>query len=258
MGNTGLISRLAGAGLTLAACVTVGGGNQDAAVTGSAGSAGREGSVELTRCTEPIATVAMSGQNVNEHALVLYQLSSPLPVMRLIMQQSNCVKVVHRDVVLGAMRTERELAKAGELKEGSSFSGGQLVAADFTILPEVLFVEDNAGGIGAAFATFGSFFGMPGAILGAAAAGVRFKEAQVLLTLVDNRTGEQIAVASGSASGTDFGGLGAGVGGLTALGGGYAQTNEGKVVMGAMVHSFNNLVPHLSAARPAAKTKAGG
>lgn len=238
--------------VALAGCVTVGGGNNDGAVSGSAGTAGREGSVELKRCGGPVATVAMSGQNLDQQALAAYGLASPLPALRLIMQQSGCVRIVHRDVALQAMRTERELAEEGELAEGSDFGSGQMIAADYTVLPEILFSEGNAGGVGGALASFGGIFGLPGTIAGAAAAGVRFKEAQVLLTLVDNRTGQQLAVASGTASGTDFGGLGGVIGTTSAVGGGYTNTNEGKVVMGAMVDAFNGLVPHL-ATLPAAE-----
>ena len=236
----------------LLGCVTVGGGNKDAAVSGSTGAAGSEGSAELHRCTEPTATVAVSAERVNAPALSSYGLpANPLPALRLVMQQSNCVNVVHRDLALAAMKEERALAESGELRAGSNFEGGQLVAADYTILPEILFSENNAGAVGAGIAQFGSFFGVGGMLAGLAIGGMRFKEAQVLLTLVDNRTGEQVAVASGSGSSTDIGGLGGAFGAVSAIGGGYTNTNEGKVVIAAMVDAMNELIPHLRSARSA-------
>ena len=232
--------------LALSACVTVGGGNKDGAVSGQAGAAGNQGSVELTRCAAPVATVAASMERVNSSALAQVGLgANPLPALRLIMQQSGCVRVVHRDVALAAMQQERELAKSGELTDGESFAPGQMVVADYTVLPEILFSEGNAGGVGAGLAQVGSLFGLGGVLAAGVVGGMRFKEAQVLLTLVDNRTGEQIAVASGSGSATDIGGLGGIIGVTSAVGGGYSNTNEGKVVMAAIVDAMNGLVPHL-------------
>lgn len=159
--------------------------------------------------------------------------------MRLIAQQSNCFQVVHRDVVLRNIKMERELSKSGELAKGSNFGKGQLVAADSTILVEVIVNAPNSGGIGAGIVSFVS------PILGAIAGGVRFKEAQVQLTLVDNRTGVQKAVAVGKAEGTSFGGLGFGAGGSVGFGaGGYMDTDQGKVVIGAMIDAHNKLRAH--------------
>jgi len=150
---------------------------------------------------------------------------------------------VHRDVALDAISTERKLAKSGELQKGSNFGAGQLVAADYTIIPEITFSQDNSGGIGAGVL---SFIPYVGGIAGLAAAGMKFSEAQVLLTLVDNRTGVQKAVASGTASGRSFGGLGGVFGATSVAAGGYQNTDQGKVVIAAMIDAMNNLRPHLS------------
>lgn len=232
--------------LVLSACVTVGGGNKDGAVSGDAGAAGNQGSVELQRCPAPVATVAASLERVNSSALAQVGLgANPLPALRLIMQQSNCLRVVHRDVALAAMQQERELAKSGELADGKQFEPGQMIAADYTVIPEILFSEGNAGGVGAGLAQVGSLFGLGGVLAAGVAGRMRFKEAQVLLTLVDNRTGEQLAVTSGTGSATDIGGLGGIIGVTSVVGGGYSNTNEGKVVMAAMIDAMNGLVPHL-------------
>jgi len=238
--------------LAVAGCVTVGGGDPGA-LSGSAGAAGTEGTAELTRCPAQLATAAISTQNIQGQYLVQYGLpSDPRPALRLVMQQSNCVTVVHRDVALAAIKEERALAKSGELEEGSDFGAGQMVAADYTIIPEITFSEENAGGVGAAAASFMGAFIPFGGLVGAAAGGVRFKEAQVLLTLVDNRTGVQLAVASGTASGSSFGGLGGVFGTTSVAAGGYMNTAQGKVVIAAMIDAMNTLVPHLQATRPSA------
>ena len=62
-----------------------------------------------------------------------------------------------------AIGTEQELAKQGMLQKGSGITGGQLVAADYTITPNVIFSNQNAGGIGAAAGMLGAV--IPGAAL---------------------------------------------------------------------------------------------
>jgi len=64
-----------------------------------------------------------------------------------------------------------------------------------------------------------------------------------VLTLVDNRSGVQLAAAEGSSSKTDFGAWGGVFGGGGAAGmGGYTNTPEGKVIAGAFADAYNNLV----------------
>lgn len=78
-------------------------------------------------------------------------------------------------------------------------------------------------------------FGIVGALI---ASGLSGKEASTLLTLVENRSGVQVAAAEGSARNVDFNLLGGAVGGgLGGLGGGYSNTAEGKVIVAAFTDS---------------------
>ncbi|MDA8162731.1 MAG: peptidoglycan-binding protein, partial [Desulfobacteraceae bacterium] len=134
------------------------------------------------------------------------------------------------------MMQERALQESGELRKGSSFGKGQMVSADYSLSPSITFTNNNAGGVGGGL---GGYFGAIGAVM----ANLKFKEASTLLTMVDNRSGVQLAAAEGSARSMDFGGLGALFGGgLGAVGGGYANTAEGKVIVAAFVNSYNNIV----------------
>jgi hypothetical protein len=80
-------------------------------------------------------------------------------------------------------------------------------------------------------------------VLGSIVGGIKTNEASTLLTLVDNRSGVQVGVAEGSASNTDLG-LGGFLGGVGAAGGlgGYTNTPQGKVIAGAFMDSYNQLV----------------
>lgn len=124
---------------------------------------------ELQKCDKPIATVALSEDESNKqvYAVQLVQLKlpqSPIPLLRLMFQQSNCFQIVDRGRGLTAITTEQKLAQQGLLKEGSNITGGQLVAADYTITPNIAFSEANAGGaaLGVAAGTLvGSVFPAP-------------------------------------------------------------------------------------------------
>ena len=97
----------------------------------------------------------------------------------------------------------------------------------------------GTSGLGGALGGFGGRLG----VIGAVAGGIQTNEAAVMLTLVDNRSGVQVAAAEGSSSNTDFN-LGAILVGTNGFGGagGYTNTPQGKVVTAAFTDSYNNIV----------------
>jgi len=54
-------------------------------------------------------------------------------------------------------------SEIGELQSGQNIGRGQMVAADFTVTPSVVFSENNAGGVGAALGGLLGRFGGAGA-----------------------------------------------------------------------------------------------
>ena len=156
----------------------------------------------------------------------------------MMIQQSNCFIVVERGVGMQNLVQERQLAQAGQTRAGSNMGGGQMVTADFVLTPNVVFSENNAGGVGA-----GAVGGMFGGTAGAIAGGLKFKEAQTSMLLADARSGVQVAAAEGSTKKADMR-LGAGLfgGGGGAAGGGYGNTNEGKIIAAAFMDNYNQLV----------------
>lgn len=88
-----------------------------------------------------------------------------------------------------------------------------MVAADFTMNPSINFSQSNAGGIGGLLGAFGGRLGAVGAVVG----GLKFKRAETVLTMIDIRSGVQIATSMGLGKKTDFG-LGVGGGGLSGFG----------------------------------------
>ena len=172
-----------------------------------------------------------------------YQVQSTVPLLRMLIQQSNCFVVVERGAGLNVMKQERELERSGEARQGSDFGKGQLVSADYAMNPSITFSAKDTGGMSGAVTAIGNKLGGWGSTAASLAGSLKFKEASTMLTLVDNRSGVQLAAAEGNSSKTDFGAWGSifgGGGGGTM--GGYTKTPEGKVIASSFADAYNNLV----------------
>ncbi|WP_395322662.1 peptidoglycan-binding protein [Variovorax sp. UC74_104] len=217
--------------------------------TGSAaGSASSGESGALERCDSPLGTVSLI-ENVNAGWYTVltgeYRLPPTANLLRLLVQQSNCFVVVERGAAgMNAMTRERALMQSGEMRGGSNFGRGQMVASDYGLSPEIVFSNNDAGGLGSTLG--GLIGGSRGRVVANLGANLQTKEASALLTLIDNRSGVQVAAAEGSASKTDFSGLlelsGSRGGGNI---GGYTRTPQGKVIAAAFMDSFNQMVRSL-------------
>lgn len=230
--------------LTLAGCsqLPVQLGSQDAKspVSGSAGGANSEGvNPNLERCDSPIGTMALVEDEARNYYILQrrYGFVSSVTALRLLAQQSNCFVVVERGRALKNTQFERQLAKSGELRQGSNFGKGQMVAADYSLTPDLVFQSPDTGGIGGAL---GGLVGSVGAAVGGA---IKYQQAQAILSLIDNRSGVQVVSAEGSSKGSSIGGM-LGLGGSKFAGaiGSVAKTPQDKVVVGAYMDAFNNLV----------------
>lgn len=231
----------------LSGCVstgpTIGSKDAETVATGSAAGASTENAnTQLEKCDSPLGTAALVEETSADWYRIFtteYKLGSTTPVLRLLMQQSNCFVVVERGRAFQMMERERQIAGSGQARAGSNFGGGQMVAADYSISPEVLVSGRNTGGMGGGLAGLSGGLGVIGAIAG----GIRTNEAAVMLTLIDNRSGVQIAASQGASKNTDFslGGLLIGGGAGAGLGG-YSNTPQGKVVVAAFTDAFNQMI----------------
>jgi hypothetical protein len=230
--------------MAMAGCVAtmpeVGGGSKTA-VTGAAGGASAaNANSSLERCEQSLGTIGVvEDQNAGwYHSLRNYKLGSTVPVLRMMIQQSNCFVVVERGAAMNNMNVERNLQKSGEMRADSNFGGGQMVAADYTMKPEITFSQ-NTGGMGAALGGISRGLG----VIGALAGNLKTNEASTTLTMIDNRSGVQLAAAEGSAKNTDFNVFGGAFGWAGAAGaGGYSNTPEGKIIIASFADSYNQLV----------------
>jgi hypothetical protein len=217
-------------------------GQGGSVVQGAAGTSGAVGDTgDLAKCDKPMGAVAVvEPQDYVMQALSRYSLGSPVSLIRLMIQQSNCFIVVERGMGMQNMMQERALADSGQLRQDSNMGGGQMVSADYILTPQVVFSESNAGGAGGAL---GGLLGSKSKVLAGVAGGLKFKEAQTSMLLADARAGIQVAAAEGSTKKADFalGGL-LGASGIGAAGGGYSNTNEGKIIAAAFADNYNNIV----------------
>jgi len=237
-----LLAAVAAASLPAAAQTLGKGGSMASGGAGPDGS--QNANSQLERCDAPKGTLAVVEPHTQAgQSLQRYGLGSPTGVLRMLVQQSNCFQVVERGVGMNNMAIERQLAASGELQRDQNIGKGQMIAADFILTPSVVFSENNAGGIGGALG--GLIGGGKGQAIAGIAGGVKFKQAETNLLLADARSGLQVAAAQGSAEKADFALGGAVLGQISAAGGGYGNTAEGKMIAASFMDNWNNIVRNI-------------
>lgn len=241
------VAALVGVSASLAGCLqsmpSIGGGTKGAVTGAAAGSTAENASSDMERCDRTLGTLTLVEDQGAAWWGYYYgryrHLGSTIPVLRIMIQQSNCFVVVERGRAMRNMKIERDLERSGEMRAGSSFGKGQMVAADYTMSPSIQFSE-NTGGVGALVSSATKALG---STFGRAAGSVKQNDASTTLIMIDNRSGVQLAAAEGSARGFNIAGWGGTYGWATAgAAGAYTRTPEGKVIVAAFVDSYNQLV----------------
>jgi hypothetical protein len=212
---------------------------------------GHQSAPDLPHCDRPIGVAAV--QEPDRDWWTPLGLGNPEAVLKMFALHSGCLRMVDRNKGLAMRNQEEDLSGSGELQRGSNLGRGQVLAADYFIIPDISRENQNSGGgnVGAAFGHFlpGAFGAIAGSI------SVHSQEASTLITLVDARTTEQLYVAEGAAKKTDVGfGAGGGWGGWAGFGAlegsGYTNTDIGKVIMAAYYNAFSDLIRYMQAQQP--------
>ncbi len=197
---------------------------------------------QIPTCDKKIGTLAVTEPENNWW--VQYQLDSPEALIKVFVSQSNCFTLLDRGKGLAAAEKERALAANGETRGGSNIGKGQMKAADYVLVPDLVTKNGNSGGTNIGGALGGFLHGMAGAVVGGIS--LKSKTADVVLTLTDVRSTEQVALEQGHYKQTDLGwgaGGGAFFGGFAAAGASsYANTEIGKVITMAYLDAFTKLV----------------
>jgi hypothetical protein len=243
---------LAGSVVALSACGGAGGGiiSTGGSPTAASGSAGGSTSVNansgLQRCDAPLGTLAVDDGRDKEWWGSFgreTQVTSIEPLIRLAVQQSNCFVITS----IGNARTESKISgitdkqrNSGEFRAGSKQQKGQRVAADYYLEPAVIIDNESTGQL---VGSLGGLLGSRNRNLAALAGGLESKASVVTMTLLDIRSGVQIAISEGNATATNYGAA-LGVFGPSAGGtlGGFSRTPAGKATVAAFTDAYNNMV----------------
>lgn len=198
---------------------------------------------EIPTCNKKYGTLAIVEPEVNWWRP--YNLGSPETVIKVYVNKSGCFTLVDRGKGMDAAKAERELASSGELRAQSNIGKGQVKAADYVLIPDLMSSNRNAGGNKAGALLGGLIPGVAGAVLGGIS--LKKKTADVVLTVTDVRSSEQVAMIEGHATKTDLGWAGGGGlfgAGVLAAGGasGYSDTEIGQVIAIAYLNAYNDLI----------------
>lgn len=238
--------------LVLSGCMSTApslGGSSGNTITGAAGGANTENTNNaLEKCDAPLGTLALFEDRSlpwwGDYRGRYPDLGSTEPVIRTMIQQSNCFVVVERGAAMDAMNRERQLMQSGQLRAGSNIGGGQMVTADYTVSPSIQFSAKGTGGLSA---VAGGLFGSIGSAIGG---GLKKNEAATTLLLIDNRSGVQVSSAVGSAGNYDFDIFGGFFAGIVGGAKGFSNSPEGKIITAAFADSFNQMVMALRNYKP--------
>lgn len=204
---------------------------------------------EIPRCERSLGAITIV--DGDRQGWTVYDLQSPQKLLKLYVQRSGCFTLVDRGAGFDAAQRERDLDREGKTQRRSNVGDGQVRAADYVLVAEVVAADRDSGG-----STVGGIIGgIVGGSTGAAIGGgltTRDLDAQAILSITDVRTSEVKAVEEGKAHKTDVSfAIGAGAGGWGGfggvVGGGYEDTNIGQVVSLAFLDSFTKLVNQLGA-----------
>ncbi|MBN8224847.1 MAG: peptidoglycan-binding protein [Xanthomonadales bacterium] len=207
----------------------------------------KQQTAEIPVCQKPLGTIAVV-ENENAHNWWTgAQLPEPSKLIKVFVNKSRCFTLVDRGAGMSAAQYERSLAADGDLRRGSNIGKGQVKAADYVLVPDLISQNSNSGGNAVGGLIGGLVGGRAGALLGGL--NLKSKTADVVLTVTDVRSSEQVAMAEGSAKKTDLGwGAGAGLfgSGLGGAGvGGYANTEIGQVITLAYLQAYTDLIQQL-------------
>jgi curli biogenesis system outer membrane secretion channel CsgG len=207
-----------------------------------------EKTAQIPTCAKPLGTISVIEPEDATDWWTGQQLPAPSKLIKYFVQRSRCFTLLDRGAGLDAAMRERALAGDGQLRGRSNIGKGQIKAADYVMVPDLISANADSGGN----AIGGLLGGLVGGKAGALIGGLNFrsKTADVLLTVTDVRSSEQVAMAEGHAKKTDIGwGAGGGLfagGGFGAAGaGGYANTEIGQVITLAYLQAYTDVVTQL-------------
>lgn len=202
---------------------------------------------EIPHCNRKLGTVSIANGD-DPYGWTQFNLAPPEKLLKVMVQKSGCFNLVDRGAGLSAAATERDIGSNLGHQRGSNVGQGQIKAADYVLVAEVQAKNGDAGGSALAGIAGGLIGGRVGGLVG----GIKTRklEANTVLSLTNVRTTETVSVQDGYAVKNDIswaagGGLGGwgGFGGV--VGGGYEDTDTGRIVTLAFIQAYTKMVTDL-------------
>jgi len=201
---------------------------------------------EIPTCSKKYGTLTVREPEAGENWWTGVKLPAPAALVKVFVRKSGCFDLVDRGVAYQVGQEERRIAAAGQLRKQSNVGGGQVRAADYVMIPEIAMENGNAGGNAVGALVGGILFGSAGAAVGAGI-NTKKKTADVVLSVVDVRSSEMVALTEGHALKKDVSwGVGGGMFGAGVLGGagvgGYANTEIGQIIAIAYLKAYIDMI----------------
>ncbi|CAN5456720.1 SH3 domain-containing protein [soil metagenome] len=210
---------------------------------------------DVPRCARKLGTISVVDGD-DPSGWTQFQLSGPQKLLKVLIQRSGCFNLVDRGSGLSAAQKERDIGGNLGLQRQSNVGQGQIKAADYVLVAEVQAANSNTGG-GAIGAGIGGMLGGRFGGIGGLVGGISSKkmEANTVLSLTNVRTTETIAVQEGHAAKNSLsfgagGGVGYFGGGGGMVGGGYDNTDIGRIVTLAFIQAYAKMVDELGLVQP--------
>ena len=201
---------------------------------------------DIPTCSHKIGTLAIYEPQNNWWQPL--GLESPEALLKFFVMRSGCFRLVDRGKGMAAAQQERALASGGDLQQGSNMGKGQIKAADYVLVPDIVSKNGDSGGTNIGGILGGLVGHGAGAILGGLS--INSSTADVLLTVTDVRSSEQVAMEQGHGEKSDLSfGAGGGWGNWSGAGAiginNYQHTQIGQVVVLAYIDAYTKLVTEL-------------
>jgi len=207
---------------------------------------------DVPRCARKLGTLSIVDGD-DPRPWTQYSLSPPSKLLKVLVQRSGCFNLVDRGSGLQAARLERDIGGDLGLQRRSNVGQGQIKAADYVLVAEIQGANSNVSGGGAVAGVGGLLGGRFGGLLGGL--GSKKMEANTVLSITNVRTTETIATEDGYAAKKNLtfgagGGAGFFGGAAGAVGGGYDNTDIGRIVTLSFIQAYAKLVTGLGLVQP--------
>ena len=206
---------------------------------------------DVPHCNESLGTLSIEDGD-DPSPWTQASLAPPSKLLKVLVQRSGCFSLVDRGTGLNAASRERAIGSALGLQRRSNVGQGQIRAADYVLIAEIQGANSNVSGAGAAAGAAGMVDRRLGGLLGGFRS--RKMEANTILSITNVRTTETIATAEGYAAKNNLSIAGGGfLSSAAGVGGGYDNTDIGRIVTLSFIQAYSRLVSQVSRIRMGAE-----